>query len=340
MTTLIDVRPQAPEPEDDKPRPVRRSLGVADRIFRWGTTGIGVVVLAITGSIGAFLGYQLVPTLRRYGLHFFTQNQWLPERNILGISAALVGTAEVAIIAIALAFPLALGIALYISEYAPVWLRPVLITLIDLMAAIPSILFGVWGVLFLNERVLYLARWINEYLGWVPFFHVSGGDPRAAAFNESRYVHSAFIAAIVVAIMIIPLASAIMLGVFRQAPLSEREGAYALGATRWGMIRTVVLPFGRGGIIGGTMLALGRALGETIAVLLILFEDFDLKVRPLEQGGVTISWMIANFVGDANSGQLAALLAAGFVLFAITLLVNTLAAIIVSRSRSAVGTEI
>jgi phosphate transport system permease protein len=341
MTTLIDTRSSGPAPEkEDVPRPVRRSLSVSDGVFRWGSTGVGVVVLGITGSIGAFLGLQLVPTLRQYGLHFFTENQWLPESNLLGISAALLGTAEIAIIAVALAFPLALGTALYISEYAPAWLRGFLTSLVDLMAAIPSILYGVWGFFVINEHGLFVAHWLNEYLGWVPLFHVVGGNPRAPVFDEARYVHSAFIAAIVVALMIVPLASAIMLGVFRQAPISEREGAYALGSTRWGMVRTVVLPFGRGGIVGGTMLALGRALGETVAVLLILFEDFDIKFRPLEEGGFTISWMIANFVGDANSGQLAALLAAGFVLFAITILVNTVAAMIVNRGRSSALTEI
>jgi phosphate transport system permease protein len=341
MTTLIDLRPagSAPEPEDT-PRPVRKSLSVADRIFRWGSTGIGAVVLAVTGAIGIFLGYQMIPTLRHYGLRFFTENQWNPQLNQLGISEVLIGTVEVALVALFFAFPLALLTALYISEYAPSWLRGFLVSMVDLMAAIPSILYGVWGVFLVDPHALYLARWINEYLGWIPLFHVQGGDPRAPVFNESVYTDSPFIAGMVVSMMVIPLACAVMIGVFRQAPLSEREGAYALGSTRWGMIRTVVLPFGRGGIVGGTMLALGRALGETIAVLLILSENFDIKFRPLENGGVTTSWLIANFFGEATSGQLAALLAAGFVLFVITIVINTVAAIIVSRGRSASQTEI
>jgi phosphate transport system permease protein len=341
VTTLIDLRPAGSDPEpEDKPRVVRKSLSIPDRIFRWGTTGIGAVVLAVTGAIGIFLGYQMVPTLRHYGLHFFTQNQWNPELNVLGISEVLLGTIEVALVALAFAFPLALLTALYISEYAPSWLRGFLVSMVDLMAAIPSILYGVWGVFLINPHALYLARWLNEYFGWVPFFHVVGGDPTAANFNESVYTSSPFIAGMVVSMMVIPLACAVMIGVFGLAPLSEREGAYALGSTRWGMIRAVVLPFGRGGIIGGTMLALGRALGETIAVLLILSENFDIKFRPLENGGVTTSWLIANFFGEATSGQLAALLAAGFVLFVMTILVNTVAAIIVNRGRSGALTEI
>jgi len=341
MTTLIDLRPagSAPEP-DDAPRPIRRSLSLPDYVFRWGTTGIGAVVLVITGGIGIFLGYQLVPTLHHYGLHFFAENQWNPGLNILGISSVLIGTVEVALIALVFAFPLALLTALYISEYAPSWLRGSLTALVDLMAAIPSILYAVWGFFLICPHALYVARWLNEYFGWIPLFHVQNGDARAPVFTATQYDYSPFIAGMVVSMMVIPLACAVMLGVFGQAPIAEREGAYALGSTRWGMIRTVVLPFGRGGIIGGTMLALGRALGETMAVLLILSLNTDIKFRPLELGGVTTAQLIANFFGEATGGQLSALLAAGFVLFAITILVNTIAAMIVNRSRSGALTEI
>jgi phosphate transport system permease protein len=342
MTTLIDRRAggTAPEPDDDTPRTFRKALSVPDKIFRWGTRGIGALVLVITGAIGVFLGYQLVPTLHDYGLRFFTQNQWDPQLNILGISEVLLGTVEVALIAIVFSFPLALLTALYISEYAPSWLRGSMAALVDLMAAIPSIIYGLWGFFLIMPHALYVARWINEYLGWIPLFHVQGGDPRAPVFTAYVYEASPFIAGMVVSMMVIPLACAVMLGVFQQAPVSEREAAYALGSTRWGMIRTVVLPFGRGGIVGGTMLALGRALGETVAVLLILSLNTDVKFRPLEIGGVTTAQLIANFFGEATSGQLSALLAAGFVLFAICIVVNMIAAIIVGRSRSGTVTEI
>jgi phosphate transport system permease protein len=341
MTTLIDVRAtgSAPEP-DDRPRAIRKSLSVADRVFRWGSTAIGTMVMLVTGAIGVFLGLQLIPTLRHYGLRFFTENQWNPQLNILGISEVLLGTVEVAIIALVFAFPLALCAALYISEYSPAWLRGFLVSMVDLMAAIPSILYGVWGVFLINPHALYIGHWINEYFGWIPLFHVVGGDPRAPVFTASQYISSPFIAGMVVSMMVIPLACAVMIGVFRQAPLSEREGAYALGSTRWGMIRAVVLPFGRGGIVGGTMLSLGRALGETVAVLLILSLNTDVKFRPLENGGVTTAQLIANYFGEATSGQLSALLAAGFVLFVITIVVNTIAAIIVNRGRSGALTEI
>jgi phosphate transport system permease protein len=140
--------------------------------------------------------------------------------------------------------------------------------------------------------------------------------------------------------MVLPIACAVMRGVFAQAPTGEREAAYALGATRWGMIRSVVLPFGRGGIIGGTMLGLGRALGETVAVLLIISLAFDINFHILQAGSSTVSALIADRFGDATTVQLAALLTAGFVLFVMTLLVNTIAAIFINRSRSGAATEI
>jgi phosphate transport system permease protein len=140
--------------------------------------------------------------------------------------------------------------------------------------------------------------------------------------------------------MVIPLAAAVMRGVFAQAPLGEREGAVALGATRWGVIRSVVIPFGRGGIIGGTMLGLGRALGETIAVTLIISPQFVIKPNILETGTITTSSLIATLFGEATSVQLSALLAAGFVLFMMTLLVNVVAGFIVTRSRSGAATEL
>jgi len=342
VTTLIDLQPPAPspQPDDDAPRSLRKSLSLTDVIFRANARAIAALVLVITSAIGIFLGYQLVPTLHAYGWHFFTENQFVPGINLIGIAAGLLGTVEVALIALIISFPLALLTALYISEFAPVWLRGALSTAVDLMAAIPSIIYGLWGLLLIAPRALYVSRWLDEYLGWIPIFHVPGGNPHAAEFFLAAYTQSPFIAGVVVSMMVVPIGCAVMCGVFQQAPIGEREAAYALGSTRWGMIRTVVIPFGRGGIVGGTMLALGRALGETIAVLLILTESFDIRVRPLEAGGATISWLIANFWGDVSHIQLSALLAAGFVLFVMTLIVNTLAAIIVNRSRSGSATEI
>jgi phosphate transport system permease protein len=207
------------------------------------------------------------------------------------------------------------------------------------MAAVPSIIYGLWGFMVLQPHAIHLSRWLATYFGWIPIFHVDT-DASAATWQQSTFTASAFIAGLAVSLMVIPLACAVMRGVFSLAPLGEREAAFALGSTRWGMVRAVVLPFGRGGIIGGTMLALGRALGETIAVLLIISPAFDIKWGILSVGTNTFSALIAGRFGEATATQLSALLTAGFILFAMTIAINTVAAIFVNRSRSGAATEI
>lgn len=322
-----------------EPRPLSRRARGADRAFVVLSRTVGGTVLAITSGIGLFLAVQAVPTLNRYGSDFFTETQWQPEADRLGIASVLVGTVTVAVVALLVAFPLALCTALFISEYAPGRLRGTLVSLLDLMAAVPSIVYGIWGVFLLMPHAGDLARFLQSYLGFLPFLQVDA-DPSAAMWEQTRYQRSAFVAGVAVAMMVLPMAASVMREVFSQAPVGEREGALALGSTRWGMIRTVVLPFGRGGIIGGTMLGLGRALGETIAVVLIISPSFDLKLRPLEIGTNTVSALIANRFGEATAAQLSALLTAGLVLFLLTLLINTLAAVVVARSRSGAGTDI
>ncbi len=311
----------------------------ADRVFFGLTRLMGILVVVITASIGIFLAIQARPTLHHYGLRFFTEHLWDPERNIIGISSVMLGTVEVGLIALLVAFPVALTTALYISEYAPPKLRKVLVSLVDLMAAVPSIVYGLWGVFFLQPHVIFISRWIQQNLGFIPFFKVDT-DPNAATWAPTRYKGSAFMAGLVVSVMVIPLCCALMREVFSQTPPGEKEAALALGSTKWGMIRTVVLPFGRGGIIGATMLGLGRALGETIAVLLIISPVFDIKIRVLEVGTITVSSLIAGRYGEATNVQLAALLAAGLMLFLMTLAINTVASVIVSRSRTGALTDI
>ena len=237
-----------------------------------------------------------------------------------------------------MAFPLALGLALYISEYATGSVKRALVSLVDLMAGIPSVVYGLWGVIFLMPKALYLSHWLSLHFGWFPLFKVDT-NPHAAVWQKGVYTSSIFIAGLVVALMVLPMACSVMREVFSLCPAGEKEAALALGSTKWGMIRTVVVPFGRGGIIGGTMLGLGRALGETIAALMVLAISFDIKPRILELGGSTTSVLIASRFGDASSFQLAALLAAGLVLFLVTLGVNIVAAVFVNRSRSGQSSE-
>lgn len=337
MTTIT------PGTGSDIPPAERRTLSArptgSDLAFVMGSRAVGLVVLLVTGGIGAFLAWQAVPTFRHYGWSFFSETQWSPETDTLGILSVLVGTITVALVAMTFAFPLALATALYISEYAPVRVRGMLVSVIDLMAAVPSIVYGLWGFFLLQPHASGVARFLHVYFGWIPVFQVDA-DLSLAQWEQSRYTASAFVAGLAVAMMVLPMACSVMREVFSQAPPGEREAALALGSTRWGMIRAVVLPFGRGGIIGGTMLGLGRALGETIAVVLIISPAFDLKFRPLEIGTSTVSALIAGRFGEASESQLSALLTAGFVLFVITLVVNTLAALVVARSRSGAGTDI
>jgi phosphate transport system permease protein len=322
-------------------RRIYRGLLPADGVFFGVALSIGVLVLLICLSIGLFLLLQLIPTVRAYGLHFFTQTNWDPYIGQIGVAAALVGTLEVAAVAIVISVPLAVMTALYISEYAPQWTRSGLVSLIDLMAAIPSIVYGFWGWFFLEPRAAEVSRWLSTYLRWIPLFNEPGSSPRSAVvLMADQYYGSIAIAGLVVSMMVIPIACAVMRGVFAQAPVGEREGALALGATKSGVIRSVVLPFGRGGMIGGTMLGLGRALGETIAVLVIISVKFDISFHLIFSGGITIASLIANRWSESTPGQLSALLAAGFVLFVITMTVNFIAAAFVTRSRSGAATEI
>jgi phosphate transport system permease protein len=348
----VESSPAPPAPDTGSPLPNRsrqvpRTIvtrdSLQDRIFVHTARGLGLLVLAIVGTIGLFLAIQARPTLEHYGWGFFTESRWLPSRDILGIASVLSGTVQVAVIALIIAFPLALLSALYISDWAPAKFRSLLVSTVDLMAAVPSIVFGLWGLMLIQPHATHVAHWISKYFGWIPLLHVNT-DVNYPVWNQapgySSYQGSAFIAATAVSMMVFPMATAVMCEVFRQAPPGEKEAAIALGATRWAMVRTVVLPFGRSGIVGGTMLALGRALGETISVVLIISQSFELKVRPLESGTQTISSLIAQSYSEATPSQLSALLTAGFVLFLMTLLVNTAAGTIVARGRHGAGVEL
>jgi phosphate transport system permease protein len=337
--SVVTAGPSAPA-GGDVPRRLSPGLLPSERVFHGVARSVGALVLLITGSIGLFLGLQLIPTLRNYGLHFFTGTQWLPDLNKVGVASALVGTFEVAATAIIVSVPLALLTALYISDYSPRWLRGALVSLIDLMAAIPSIVYGLWGWYLFQPRAAGVTRWLSTYLGWFPPFHVDTDTHAAVMQIGPSYYGSVAIAGLVVSMMVVPIACAVMRGVFAQAPVGEREAALALGGTRWGVIRTVVVPFGRGGIIGGTMLGLGRALGETIAVLIIISVHFNISFHVLQTGTITVSALIADMFDESTPGQVSALLAAGFVLFFITMLVNLLAATLITRSRSGAATEI
>lgn len=335
VTQIID------EPESARPdgaRTLSSRPSTADSIFRTVAYAAGGVTVAIMLAVGLFLAIRAGSALQVSGISFLFEQQWSPETGQFGIAAVLFGTVTIALIAIVIALPLSLGTSLLISEVLRGRAKQWAITLVDLMAAVPSVVFGLWGVFFLQENVIPVSKWISTYFSWIPIFAVTNPDGTAAT-EASAFTSSAFIAGIVVSLMIVPTQTSIMREAFMQAPPGEREAAYALGSTRWGMVTAVVLPFGRGGIIGGTMLALGRALGETIAIYMIISPIFYINWEVLKTGSNSISALIALRYGEASELALSALMAAGLALFLITLVINFTASSIVARSRSGAQSE-
>jgi phosphate transport system permease protein len=236
----------------------------------------------------------------------------------------LVGTVVCALIAVLIAVPISVASAIFLTFYAPSGLKKFLVSVIDLMAAFPSILFGFWGLFVLMPSAEYWAKLINKYLGFIPIFEV---EPRI-------FTRSPFIAGVVLAIMIIPIVTSISREVFSQTPLDRIQAAYALGATRWNVIRTVALPYARGGIVGGSMLGLGRAMGETVAVYTVLNIVYQINWQVLFGAGGNVASLILLKFGEAQPYEIKALMAAGLVLFMLTLLVNFIADQIIVRTGS------
>ena len=308
----------------DLPTEPRKS----DTVFRGVVTGGGLISLTLLGSIGLFLVYNGFEAMRNAGLAFLTGFEWVdavPENNqaaSYGIGAMLYGTIVTGILAMVMGVPVAVGTALFLSYYAPEWLKKPMVVVVDVMAAIPSIVYGLWGFFVLMPHAEYWAKLIHKYFGFIPFF-----DMPAPVFTRSP-----FIAGLVLAIMITPIVTAIAREVFAQTPLERIQAAYALGATKWSMIKAVVFPYGRGGVVGGAMLGLGRALGETVAVYTVLNLVYDIRIEVLLSAGGSVASMIVNKFGEADFVELQALMAAGFVLFLVTLIVNFIANYIINKT--------
>jgi phosphate transport system permease protein len=336
--TTVNTGPP-PVARPPEPRKIKGRKDGGDRTFLGLTFSTGMIVLAIMAGVGLFLTVEATDALRSQGVSFLTTSEWEPERGRFGIAAIITYTVLIALVAVSVAVPVSMGTALFITDIAPARLRSWLVAGVDLMAAVPSVVYGLWGLYFLQGGVVPLSRWISTWFGWIPIFSVDGADPSSPLSNATVYTASTFIAGLVVAMMVMPIQCSVMREVFSQVPVGEREGAFALGATRWGMIRIVSLPFGRGGIIGGTMLGLGRALGETIAVLLIISPNFDINFHVLESGSNSVSSLIALRYAEATDFSLSALFAAGLALFVMTLIVNFTASAFVRRSRSGASSE-
>lgn len=314
------------------PREITTQPRRSDKVFRQVVTAGGLSSLLILGLITLFLGYRGFEIIWKEGLGFITSSEWTVSydengnvtESQFGLAAMLIGTILSALVAVVVALPISVAMALYLNFYSPQWLKKFLTSAIDMMAAFPSILFGIWGFLVLMPSAEYWAKLLNKYLGFIPIFEV----------NPYIFSRSPFIAGMVLAIMMIPIITSVSGEVFSQTPLDRIQAAYALGATRWAMIKAVAIPYGKSGVIGGAMLGLGRAMGETVAVYTVLNIVFQINWQILLGAGGNVASLIILRFGEANMYEVKALMAAGLVLFVLTLLVNAVATLIVRRTGS------
>ncbi|MBB1245807.1 phosphate ABC transporter permease subunit PstC [Streptomyces durbertensis] len=325
--TPTPVRPEPPG-ERDKSSELAGSTRPGDKIFLALSRGSGITLLVIMATIAAFLTYRAVIALAENEGNFLTTFEWNANADppVFGIPVLVFGTIVSSIIAMVIAVPIAVGIALFISHYAPRKLATPLAYVIDLLAAVPSIVYGLWGALFLVPHLGGLYEWLDQFLGWTGLFSYDGGAAR-----------SLFTVGILLAIMILPIVTNVSREVFKQSPKLHEEAALALGATRWEVIRMSVLPFGRSGVISASMLGLGRALGETMAVATVLSPSFLIQASLLEPGGGTFAQNIAAGFNEATQTGRDALIASGLVLFLITLVVNGAARMVIARHKEYSG---
>ena len=292
-------------------------------MLRWGLTGLAAAILALIVYFFVKLTSESSLAFDRFGIFGFTfTNNWDVSRDIYGALPRLVGTLITSGVALLIGVPVAVATALYITELCPRRLRGPLTIMVELLAAVPSVVYGLWGIFVLVPKLKPAEQWFSDTFSFLPF--VGGNVP------GPNY----FIAGLILAIMILPIVSAITREVMATVPQDHKEAALALGATRWEMIRTAILPYSRAGITGAAMLGLGRAIGETIAVTLLIGNAPTIGKQIFDQG-YSLAAVIANEFGEAASDPVhrAALIAAGLVLFVLTLLVNALARVRVNRGR-------
>jgi phosphate transport system permease protein len=303
---------------------------LGDRLFSGAAHGSGWVIIAIVTGVGAFLVSRAAPALAQNQASFLTSRGWQVDGADLrfGILDLLWVTVIASLVAMVIAVPVAIGVALFLTQYAPKRLARPFAALVDLLAAVPSIVYGLWGIAVLGPHVKDLQHRIESGLGWFPLF-----SPDTSVSSAGTI----FLAGIVLAIMILPIITALSREVFAQTPVTHQEGALALGATRWEMIRTAVLPFGRAGVVSASMLGLGRALGETIAVTVIVstLATGTPWSFSLFNGGETFASRIANNAAEFDTPTKAgAFIAAGLVLFVLTFVVNAIARVIIERRKT------
>jgi phosphate transport system permease protein len=289
---------------------------IGDRIYEILTTACALVIPALVIAIAIAIFAAAWPAFAKVGLSIVTSSDWDVRAGKFGAAPAIFGTVVSSVVALVIATPLAIGVAAFLSEFSPTWLRQPIGFLVDLLAAVPSVVYGLWGIFvllpLLRETLMPFLR-DTLHLGATPLF------------SGPAYGPSMLAAGIILAIMALPYISSVSREVLLAVPRSQREAALALGATRWEMIRDAVIPYAKSGIIGGIMLGLGRALGETMAVTMVIGNRLEIS-SSLFAPGYTMASLIANQFGEATSDlHLSALMAVGAVLFVITLIVNGIA---------------
>lgn len=291
-----------------------------DVIFRALTILGALTILAVCVAIGYALWDNSPLPRDKFGLNFLASSEWNPVTQEFGALPFIFGTLQTSLMALCFAVPISLGIAIFLAELAPAWLRQPLGFVVELLAAVPSVVYGLWGLyVYIPAFVKPTARFLNSTLGFLPLFE-------GPVFGPSR-----FAASLVLTIMILPTISAVSRDVFLAIPNSQREAALALGATRWEMIWQVLIPYGLSGILGAVILGLGRALGETIAVTMVIGNNLDLSASILHPG-YTMASIIANEFSEATYElYIQALIQIGLVLFALTLVLNLIARFLVWR---------
>jgi phosphate transport system permease protein len=295
----------------------------ADRSFWLLCVSAGVMVLAILAAILVSTIDQSWPAISNAGENgFFTSKVWDPQSGTYGMLALLYGTLVVSILAVILAVPVSIGIALFLTELAPRRVRAVIVTLIDMLASVPSVVFGLWGLIVLSPAMTPVFQWLHDTLGGIPVLGALFGTPQSRSF---------LLAGMVLAIMIIPIITSITREVFDTVPDADKQAAWALGATRWEMIKGAVFPHSFGGIVGAIMLGLGRALGETVAIALLIGASAQITANLLAPG-YSIPAVIMLEFGEASKVTTSALVGLGVVLFIVTILVNVLARVVVQRT--------
>ena len=301
--------------------PVKTSAR-GDRVFQIVITAFAVSIPLLLLLIAISIGIAAWPALSHAGLSFLTDSKWDVAAGEFGAAPAIYGTVVSSVLALLIATPLALGVSIFLSEIAPKWLRQPIGFLVDLLAAIPSVVYGLWGIFVLIPLLRDPVT---------PFLKDTLKLGNTPLFSGPNYGYSMFAAGIILAIMILPYISAVTREVLLAVPRSQRDAALALGATRWEMIRDAVIPYARSGIIGGIILGLGRALGETMAVTMLIGNRPEISASLLAPG-YTMASLIANEFSEATSDvHLSALMAVGAVLFVVTLIVNAIARWLVWR---------